>query len=67
LITDRDRLIMRTHFEPYKYATIEQIRCIFFPRQKNGYNIARRRLGTLREAGYIKSSGIMKLTNLYTC
>lgn len=52
MITDRDRKIL-SHIEIYKYATIEQIRKIFFSKQKNGYNIARRRMNELKKAGYL--------------
>lgn len=53
MITDRDRRILK-YMETYKYATLEQIRKVFFKEQKNGYNIARRRMGEMRKANYLK-------------
>lgn len=53
LITERDRRILG-HFEKYKFATIDQVRKIFFRHEMNGYNLARRRLAELVKAGYIK-------------
>lgn len=54
MITDRDREIIR-YLEIYKYATIDQLEKIFFKKQKNSYNIARRRMAEIRKAGYVKS------------
>lgn len=54
MITDRDRKII-LHLEKYKFATIEQLEKIFFKHQKNSYNIARRRMAEIRNAGYAKS------------
>ena len=53
LITDRDKKIIK-HMEQYKYATLEHIQKIFFREQANSYNIARRRMAAIREAGYVK-------------
>ena len=53
LITNRDYNIIR-HFETYKFATISQLEKIFFKEQQYSYNIARRRLGAIKEANYIK-------------
>lgn len=54
MITDRDRSII-LHLEKYKYATIEQLESIFFKEQRNSYNLVRRRMAEIRNAGYIKS------------
>ena len=54
MITNRDRQII-LHMEKYKYATIEQLEKIFFREQKNSYNITRRRMAEIRNAGYVKS------------
>lgn len=53
MITDRD-MSMATHIERFSFATIEQISKIFFKEQQYRYNLARRRLIRLKEAGYIK-------------
>lgn len=50
IITDRDRDILR-HIEEFQFATISQIRDLFFSTQKYGYDIARKRLNLLRREG----------------
>lgn len=54
MITDRDRQII-SYLEKYKYATIEQLEKIFFKEQRNSYNLVRRRMAEIRNAGYVKS------------
>lgn len=54
MITDRDRNII-SYLEKYKYATIEQLEKIFFREVKYSYNVVRRRMAEIRNAGYIKS------------
>lgn len=54
LITERDNKIIKEWFEPYRYATIEQIEKAFLRNQKYSYNIARRRLKEMELAELIK-------------
>lgn len=62
MITDRDRRIIR-HLEQYKYATLEQLEKIFFREQKNSYNIARRRMARIVDAGYAKVARHAEINN----
>jgi hypothetical protein len=54
LITDRDVMIVREWFEPYKYATKQIIEKVFLKNQSYSYNIATKRLLEMRKADYIK-------------
>ena len=54
MITDRDREIIN-FIDSIGFATIEQITGMFFTRTKTGYDIARRRLKTIKTHGYLKS------------
>lgn len=62
MITDRDMKIIR-YLEQYKYATLEHLQKIFFKHQKNGYNIARRRMAEIKKAGYVKVERHMEIGN----
>ena len=67
MIMDRDKLII-AHLEKYKYATIDQLEKIFFKVQKNSYNIARRRMAEIIDAGYalrIRDPEINKVVYIY--
>jgi hypothetical protein len=67
LITDRDRMIIRGWFEPYKYANLDIIQKVFFKEQQYSYNIARKRLLELKKEGYIKvDRDSITNKNLYT-
>lgn len=54
MITERDRIILE-YLREYKFITLEQLRKMFFKDTKQGYNIARRRMGVLIDLGYIRS------------
>lgn len=54
MITKRDKAILNYMCE-YKYATIKQLEKIFFKEQQYSYNIARRRMERLVQAGYVKT------------
>lgn len=54
MITKRDKEILNYMCE-YKYATIKQLEKIFFKEQQYSYNIARRRMERLVQAGYVKT------------
>jgi hypothetical protein len=54
LITDRDNMIIKEWFEPYKFATIGQIQKAYFRDQQYSYEIARKRLLEMCKAGFIK-------------
>jgi hypothetical protein len=54
LITDRDMMILRDWFEPYKFATKKMIEKAFLKDNVYGYNIASKRLLEMKKADYIK-------------
>jgi hypothetical protein len=53
LITERDTMIVRQWFEPYKYATKQMIEKAFLKNSIYAYNIATKRLLEMRKEGYI--------------
>lgn len=55
MITERDRDIINFIYQ-IGFATIEQIEDMYFTNQKSGYDLARRRLKSIKETGsYIKT------------
>lgn len=67
MITERD-LAISCYLETYKFATVEQLEKIFFKEQQYSYNLCLRRLGKLKEAGYIKIYRDKSLNkNIYLC
>jgi hypothetical protein len=67
MITDRDNTIIKNWFEPYHYATIEQLEKVFFKEQQYSYNICRKRLYEMRKAEFINVYKDIALNkNIYT-
>jgi hypothetical protein len=52
-LTERDSAML-AHISEYKYCTIEQIEKIFLKETQFSYNVARRRLLRIMQAGFIK-------------
>jgi hypothetical protein len=67
LITDRDKMIVREWFEPYKYATKTMIEKAFLKDRTYAYNIATKRLLEMRKAKYITvDRDLITGKNIYT-
>lgn len=67
MITDRDIMILREWFEPYKYATKTMIEKAFLKDRTYAYNIATKRLLEMKKADYIKvDKDLITGKNIYT-
>lgn len=66
ILGDRDKQILR-HIEEWEFATIKQIADIFYPQQKYGYDLARKRLNLLVDnQKLLKYRDIDSNINVYT-